>query len=371
VSDPVIVVGGGLAGSAAAAYLARAGVKVSVIEREAAPGHKICGEFLSVEAQDSLARIGFDVNALGGHRITKLRLVRGARAVTADLPFQALGVTRRALDQALLDHAAACGAEIHTGQMVRGIETGRSINVDLAGVGMLPAQAVFLATGKHDLRGLRRDAPPPEALVGFKMYFRLDPPARAALSGHIELILFRDGYAGLQLVETGQANLCLLIDKARLRRIGGRWEDLLADLRGESPHLAARLARAAPCLPRPLTISRVPYGFMHAPRAADPAGVYRLGDQAGVIPSFAGDGMAIALHSAALAARSFLAGQSATRYHRDIQADISGQIGRASALYRISRSGAGQRALFGLASLWPRALQLAAQATRLREPARI
>jgi flavin-dependent dehydrogenase len=364
---PVIVAGGGLAGAAAAAALARAGVKVALIEREPAPTHKICGEFLSIEAQESLARLGFDIGTLGGHPITRLRLVRGARSIAADLPFRALGLTRRRLDQALLDHAAACGAEIHAGHAVRGIEMG---GVRIAGQGMMPARAVFLATGKHDLRGLRRDASAPEELVGFKMYYALAPEARAQLSGHIEVILFRDGYAGLQLVETGEANLCLLIDKARLRQAGGTWTALLADLCAESPHLAARLADAAPTLTKPLTISRVPYGFVHAPSADDPPDVYRLGDQAGVIPSFAGDGMAIALHSAAAAARAFLAGQSAATYHRHLRRDIAGQISRASALYRIGRSSAGQRALFGFASLWPHGLRLAARLTRVPERVR-
>ncbi len=370
-SDPVIVAGGGLAGAAAAAALARQCVPVLLIEREPAPAHKICGEFLSDEAQASLARIGFDVGALGGHPITRLRLVRGAKTVTTDLPFQGLGITRRALDQALLDYAASCGAEIRTGHAVRGVETERSISVDITGMGAVPARAVLLATGKHDLRGLRRDAPPPEELVGFKMYFSLNSAARASLSGHIEVILFRDGYAGLQLVETGEANLCLLINKARLHRAGGKWDALLDDLLAESPHLSARLAGATPSLARPLTISRVPYGFVHQVQPCDPDGLYRLGDQAGVIPSFAGDGMAIALHSAAMAARACLEGQPAAAYHRRLRTNISGQIGRASALYRMGRSPLGQRALFGIAGLWPQGLQLAAKLTRVPERARI
>ena len=59
---------------------------------------------------------------------------------------------------------------------------------------------------------------------------------------------------------------------------------------------------AEPLLARPLTISGVPYGFLAPPRPDDP--VFRLGDQAAVIPSFCGDGMAIALHSAVLAAET-------------------------------------------------------------------
>lgn len=77
------MVGGGLAGGAAACGLALGGFAaggraVTLLERDRAPVDKICGEFLSVEAQASLAAIGLDVAALGGHRISRLRLVRGA-----------------------------------------------------------------------------------------------------------------------------------------------------------------------------------------------------------------------------------------------------------------------------------------------------
>ena len=53
---PVLVVGGGLAGAAAASILAEAGRPVTVLERDRAPAHKICGEFLSGEALADLAR---------------------------------------------------------------------------------------------------------------------------------------------------------------------------------------------------------------------------------------------------------------------------------------------------------------------------
>jgi flavin-dependent dehydrogenase len=371
VNGRAIIAGGGLAGAAAAAALARAGANVLVIERERAPVHKICGEFLSGEAAAYLARLGLDVAALGGEPISRLRLVLGGRAVSAALPFQGLGVTRRRLDQALLDQAEACGAEIRRGHAIRSIDASRGIEMELAGLGRLHAPSLFLASGKHEVRGARRDASPPEELVGFKMYFHINPAARAALGGHIEMILFRGGYAGLLLVEDGSANLCLLVERARLRRLSGAWEALLAELLAETPFLAARLEGAAPLLEKPLAISRIPYGFVHAPRASDPASLFRLGDQAAVIPSYAGDGMAIALHSAALAADCWLRGEAAPAYHRRLRRDIGAQIGRASTLYRLGQPPLGQRALFGLASIYPGALQWAARLTRVPERARL
>jgi 2-polyprenyl-6-methoxyphenol hydroxylase-like FAD-dependent oxidoreductase len=107
IGSPVVVAGSGLAGAAAAAGLAQAGVEVTLIEREAGPVHRICGEFLSTEAQEYLAKLGLDVGALGGAPISRLRLVRGNEAVAAALPFRGIGLSRFTLDEALLNHAAA------------------------------------------------------------------------------------------------------------------------------------------------------------------------------------------------------------------------------------------------------------------------
>ena len=58
-------------------------------------------------------------------------------------------------------------------------------------------------------------------------------------------------------------------------------------------------------------------GTCHA--AEEEAGVYRVGDQAAVIPSFTGDGMAMALHSARLASDAILAGHPPAVYHQALR----------------------------------------------------
>lgn len=364
--EEVVIVGGGLAGAAAAAALATAREKVLLFERDAGPSDKICGEFLSAEAQRYLARIGLGLESLGGHLISRVRLVRGAAMAEAALPFRGLGLSRRVLDEALLRHAAACGADVQRGREVRLIDAPSQIEVDVDGVGRWQPGTLLLATGKHDVRGLRRAlAQPPEDLIGFKTYFRLDASQTHALSGSVEVIVFAHGYAGLQLVEGGRANLCLLTDRTLFQQSGGTWEGLLSALMRESAHLRQRLQYATPLLARPLTIYRVPYGFVHAPRATDPQNVYRLGDQAAVIASFSGDGMAIALHSAALAVRSHRSGSGAQQYHDRMRADVAAQVRRASAMYRFGRSAAGRKMLIPLARLWPRGVQLAAASTRV------
>lgn len=362
----VVIVGGGLAGGAAAAMLAKAGRRALLFEREAAPSHKICGEFLSAEAQQYLARTGLDLDALGGHVISQLRLVRGASVAEATLPFRGLGLSRRVLDDALLEHAGACGAVVRRGHNARVSMAASGVDIDVEGVGRWTPNALLLATGKHDVRDLRRELDKPaEDLIGFKTYFRLDATQTQALSSSVEVIVFAHGYAGLQLVEGGYANLCLLTDRAQFQRSGGTWDGLLRDLMRNCAHLRQRLHQATPLLERPLAIYRVPYGFVHAPLVSDPPNVFRLGDQAAVIPSFAGDGMAIALHSAMLAVQSHQSGRNAHQYHQRLRADVRAQVARASALYRFGRSALGQAMLIPIARAWPRAMQLAAAFTRV------
>ena len=109
----------------------------------------------------------------------------------------------------------------------------------------------------------------------------------------------------------------------------------------------------------------MPYGFVHD---GPETGVYRLGDQAAVIPSFCGDGMAIALHSAKLAAASVLAGQDAASYHRALRRDAGPPVRLASRLYRLSRSPAVRHAIVIAASAYPGLLRSVARQTRVAIP---
>ncbi len=353
-----MIVGGGLAGSASAIGLARRGIRAHLIERETAPRHKVCGEFLSAGSQRRLVALGIDPARLGGAPIDRVRLIAGGQSVETRLPFVGMGLTRRRLDGALLDAAVAAGARVDRGTVVREID-GRTIRTT---AGDIAAGPLLLANGKHEIRGARRDATPdPDELVAFKTYWTLSAASRAALSGTIELLLFGDGYAGIQMVEAGIANLCLLVRRSALRRLGGDWPSLLASLmRGAA--FRARFGDAAPILGRPLTISGIPYGYVYD--GADP-GAYRLGDQAAVIPSFCGDGMGIALHSAALAVDCLAEDGGAERYHARLRAEVAPTVRRAKTFQRIGGAPWRQAAIVGALRVWPRGLARLAAATRI------
>lgn len=352
-----LIAGGGVAGAAVACLL---GEDALLIDRERAAHDKICGEFISHEAQSYLARLGIHPVALGAAPIDAVRLVHGGRVAEAVLPFRGLGLTRRTLDEALLTQAAAGGATLLRGHAVRSVS---AAGLDVEGHGRLAGPATFVATGKHDLRGARRQpSQAPEDLVGLKMYFALHPAQRAELEGHVEVLLFRAGYAGLQMVEGGMANLCMLISRASFAAAGGTWHGVRHALQRECPHLDRRLSGATEALDRPLSIFRVPYGHLHRPGADDWPGLFRLGDQMGVIPSFCGDGVSIALHSA-FAAVAAHHGAGEVAYHARMRRDLASQIARAGWLDRAGRAQPGLAV--AAARLWPGALRWIARLTRV------
>ncbi len=331
---PDVVIGGGPAGAAAACTLAAAGQSVLLLERTSGPAHKVCGDFLSAGARRSLASLGLDAEALGAAPVNRMRLVHGGRQAEGRLPFRAAGLSRARLDEALLARAASLGADIRRGTAVRRWREGR---IETDRDGEIRPGAAFLATGKHELRGARRRAEPGD-LVGLKMYFDPAPAQAAALHGCVEIVLFRDGYAGLQMVEGGRLNLCALVRRRRLEEAGGAWDRLLPALLGEAPHLAQRLSEAAPCIGKALAVTGLPYGYVHRAATAADAAVYRVGDQMGVIPSLAGDGIAIALRSGRQAASDRLAGLDAAAYHRRLRRDLVRPVGLAGLVHALCLS---------------------------------
>lgn len=324
-----IVIGGGVAGAAAAIRLAKQGRDVLLLEKEVAPRHKVCGEFISIEAQHYLKELGIDLMALGAAPIRQLLLIKGAQKINTRLPFLALSLSRYVLDEALLQLAISSGVELRRGINVTSLVPDNPGWMVSSSTSELQGERVFLATGKHNLRGWPRDDAGSEAHIGLKMHYILNPAQQRELAGHIEIMLFDGGYAGLEPIENGKANFCLVIRKSAFLQHGKDWGQLLRVLSAEIPHLKARLQAASPCWERPLAIAGIPYGYIHPAESKDRLGLFPIGDQMAVIPSFCGDGIAIALHTAFLATAANTFNYIMTARHElQLQMLIAGWLAR-------------------------------------------
>ena len=352
-----LIVGGGPAGSAAALTLARAGAMPIVVER--CPGDRdvVCGGFLGWDALAALRRLGLEPSRLGARPIHRLRLAAGGRTVEAELPHPAAGLSRRRLDSALLMAAEEAGAAVLRGRTARALD-GDCLRLDDGEE--MAADAIFLATGKHELRGAGREVRGRAAAVGLRTVLYPSPELTRTIAGSIELHLYDGGYAGLLVQEDGCVNLCLTVARERMTAAASP-DALLAELAAEAPLLAERLDGRAEGPWE--AVAGVPYGW----RARDTAaGRYRLGDQAAVIASLAGDGIAIALHSGVAAANAHLAGgpAAAPAFQRAFARRTARPVRIAEALRHMAEHRVERRLMMGLASL-PSLARLAARLTRI------
>jgi flavin-dependent dehydrogenase len=332
-----------------------------LLEKESGPHHKVCGEFLSREAVDYLHQAGVAPLELGATVISSLRLSAGSKLIAAPLPFQALSLSRRVLDAALLARAEESGCHVIRGVAVESLTpSADDWLASLSSGDSIRAFTVFLATGKHDLRGFTRSPAKQSDLVGFKLHWQLARSQIHVLRDCMDLYLFSGGYGGLSLIEDGVANLCLVVRRSTLRSSGG-WPQLLASILHGNSHLRQLLDGDTPLWHRPLAISPIPYGYL----VRESRGLWCVGDQAAVIPSFTGDGISIALHSAALAAQMFLAGSTAADYNRTLRAQLARSMALATGLSRAAVTGAGRTAALAALSLAPNAIRWVAASTRI------
>jgi flavin-dependent dehydrogenase len=355
---PALIVGGGPAGSAAAIALAGAGVESELVERTQGPHDTVCGGFLGWDSLAALERLGLDPAELGARPIQRLRLISAERSVEVDLPQAAAGLSRRTLDEALLEAAQRAGAVVTRGRTVRAADLAER-RVRLDDEDWLAGEALVLATGKHELRGGARPVDISTRPLGLRVSLQPSQGLRNSLDGVIELHLYDGGYAGLLLQDDGTANLCLSASRDRLKEAGGV-ERLVEQLAGELPAFGERLGQGE--AGSWSAVSGVPYGW-RADGTVE--GVYRVGDQAAVIASLAGDGIAIALESGLAAARAIVGGVSAADYQRDWSRRARRPVGLAEILRRCAENPAARQAMMGLLGWFPSLAPLAAKLTRI------
>lgn len=364
----VVVIGGGIAGSAAAIQLARAGKSVALVEKESTPRDKVCGEFLSREAIGCLFELGLDLDSLGAVPIRRIRLASGTLESEARLPFSACSLSRKVLDENLIALAAKAGAKIIRGSRVCALDAlaNGHFAAGLSNGQVLEGQHAILATGKHNLRGWERTVGKQNDLLGFKMHWRLSRSSLSRLDDAVDLIIFPSGYCGLQQVEDGWTNLGLLIKRSVFAKQHHHWDCLIDHLCSTSSYFSTYLADAQPRWRAPLAVSDIPYGYI----CGEGERIWRVGDQAAVIPSFSGSGVSIALHTALLAANAIIDGKSPVEYYRQLRRDLLKTVSFATFLSRAMVSPVGNRAITSAARWLPGALEGVARATRIRSPSK-
>jgi flavin-dependent dehydrogenase len=358
---PALIVGGGPAGAVAALLLARAGAPHLLVERSAETGDALCGGFLSWRTLEALDRLGVRRETLNRNEIRRLRLCAGTRRAEAWLPRPAIAVSRRRLDTLLLDHAVTAGAAVERGVAARALE---GDCVRLADESEITADALFLATGKHDLRGLVRGAERGEdPTLGLRVRLGPSDALDRMVGDTIELHLFDRGYAGLARQEDGTVNLCMAVHRSRLSAAGSP-DRLLTVLAIESPRLGERLAHRAGSASID-AVANVPYGW----RALNgTTGLFRLGDQAACIPSLAGEGMGIAIESGARAATDYLrhGPTGALLYQQRLARDLTTPFAIANRIRASAERPAWASALTAAVRLAPGLAGIAARLTRIR-----
>jgi flavin-dependent dehydrogenase len=253
----VIVIGGSLAGAACVRELRRLGIDAVAFERERFPRDKVCGGFVSPGGVRCLERLGLlhDVLAIGAVEVTSARLRAHSTEVEVQFKSPGLGISRTALDDIV---ARGAGVEQHAVERV--LRKGSEFMVDDTA-----SPIVIDAAGKLSRFTRRRTADE------FGIQYTQDGDR----NGVLEFSFFEDGYGGSVSVEGGRSNSCFLIRKRALPKY---------------------LAGTNRLVTGPLAYDRLPGEFI------------AIGDAAGMVDPFCGDGMHHALDTGMLAARIVAAG---------------------------------------------------------------
>ena len=334
----VAIVGAGPAGAVLAARLARAGLDVALIERARSWRWRAGGVFASPAAMDALRRAGLDAATLDrvARPIPAMRL-ETTRGAVVRLTYgadeggpPAVGFDRSALDPALVDLARAAGATILAGVTVRDVQLGAAggpSTLDLIGSeeAHLQTRIVVGADGASSLIARTAGVARPVRLaprVGLSHHVP-DPRGDVPLEARMQVL--RDGYIGIAPVPGGRLNVGIVLGRSWLPALGAHGAAavatrIVADLPAtDADRTDAPWRRGAPC---DRVAGAAPLG-VRVTRRAGP-GWFLVGDAAGFLDPFTGEGIHRALVSAELASLAILAalrardgaGQAARAYDR-------------------------------------------------------
>ncbi len=311
-SVDVLIAGAGPAGSALAAALARGGASVMLVEASAHPRPKACAEYASPRIVEELARLGVDAGWMGAAvALRGMDLHAGGRSVPiryADRRGRrdAWGVDRRTFDAALAEHAVRAGAQLRERTRVVGLVTdGPNVTGAMLRDGTTGRDEVISAGWTVGADGTRSIV---SRLVGVDRRVRF--PRRlglvahyagsAELTDHGEMHVGEGYYVGLAPTPGGELNVGMALpmeDHGRSAR--SRFEAAIDGL----PRVMQRLAGSERLTP---IRGAAPIG--HRVSTAAGPGWLLVGDAAGFVDPFTGEGIHRALRSARAAAGAILAG---------------------------------------------------------------
>ncbi len=299
----VVVIGGGLAGSAIAAELAKAGRNVTLLERDVFPRDKLCGELLSTEVRGYFERLGVRERIEGAmpHEIRRARFVAATgRSMEVELNGTALGLSRRTLDAILFDYAKESGARCETGVEAQAIIERSDRAIVETSHGSLEANLVVAAHGRRSrldktLRRAFTETRHPYAAI--KKHYRVKRASlEAELAGWVEINAFNGGYCGFCFVEGGVVNACALVDTTRAD---------VREIEQASEPIARRFRDLSPIEDTAQAVAEIPFVDKETSRGR----IFYCGDAAGMIAPLAGDGQAMAIASAGSLAKILLAAE--------------------------------------------------------------
>jgi flavin-dependent dehydrogenase len=309
-----VVVGAGPAGSATAILLAEQGFDVVLVDRARFPRDKVCGEYLSPEASRILDRLGV-LGSVGARPIRGMRILApDGTLLVGDYPTDgpwrgyrphALAVRRRVLDAALVERTRGAGVSVREGVRVVDLvrEERRIVGVVTEPVGPRagagehhPARLVVAADGRASVvvsrLGLRR---PHRWLRRLALVADVEGAGGDPERG--EIVVVPPAYAILNPVTASVANLSLVVPFEEGRRRKTAFADYFDTATRALPGLGDRLRHA-----RRVGPVRVlgPLAYKVMPPRDD--GVVLVGDAAGFLDPFTGEGVYAALRSAEVAA---------------------------------------------------------------------
>ncbi len=291
----IAIVGGGLSGLISSILLSRNGFSVVLLEKNEYPFHRVCGEYISNEVIPFLEEHDLYPSAFSPAKIDKLTIssTKGSSFHT-DLDLGGFGISRFTYDEWLASMAKNSGVELYEQTMVSSIEQRETFwRISTSSKDVFESKVVISAHGKRSKIDQKLNRPflqKHSPYVGVKYHVKTDYP-----SDTISLHNFKGGYCGFSKIEKDLYNICYLTHRDQLKEAGSL-ASFESNVLLKNPHLMSLWENSEFVFNKPEVINEISF----KPKALIHEGILMVGDAAGMITPLAGNGMAMAIRSAAI-----------------------------------------------------------------------